>query len=176
MGGALGNDLLKARGLPFGLSLISDAPVPEDIAGEPRLLTPTDAVLEDEEGGTRTGLVVDVRAGERIVDIGPHTAMLWAQKISAAPFVVWSGPMGMYEKGHGDGTDALARAIAKGPRAIVGGGDTVAALQKSDLGKPALRSHLEKSGRIFVSTGGGAMLQFLARGTLPGVDALTGTR
>jgi phosphoglycerate kinase len=78
-------------------------------------------------------------------------------------YVLWNGPLGDYEKGYSSSTEALARAIlASGAKSVIGGGDTVACISKLGL--------LDKFS--FVSTGGGAMLEFLAKGTLPGIDAL----
>jgi len=164
VGGALSNDLLRTRGLPIGGSLTSKIPVPVDIATNERIVVPTDAVVRSTEANVeRTALVVDTRTDEAMIDIGPQTARAWGAEIAKAPFVVWNGPMGIYEDGYTDGTDVLARAIAEGHcKAVVGGGDTEAALGKLTF-DPA---------RVFLSTGGGAMLQFLSEGTLPGLEAL----
>ncbi len=164
LGGALANDVIKSRGLPFGGSLLSDAPVPVDIAQEERLQVPVDAIFTQTGTNTeRSGSVVDIRIEESVIDIGPVTAKHWAEKLSAAPFVLWNGPMGIYEQGYRDGTDSLAAALsASGVKAVVGGGDTAAAVEK----------HKFDAERVFVSTGGGAMLQFLVDGTLPGIEAL----
>ncbi|MBC7836396.1 phosphoglycerate kinase [Acetobacteraceae bacterium] len=164
LGGALGNDLLKARGMPVGASLVSPMPVPMSIAGNDRLIIPADIALIDEKtGGRRTTNTADVRAGEKIFDIGPETIKNWSAEISKASFVLWNGPLGVFEKGFAEGTQGLASALAQAPcRAIVGGGDTIAALSKFKFDPK----------RIFISTGGGAMLEFLANGTLAGIEAL----
>lgn len=163
LGGVLGNDVLKARGFPVGASAVSTAIAPMDIAGNEHLFVGGDVVVASEGHGSRPALVTDVRAHERIVDIGEATAIRWAQEISKAPFVLWNGPMGTYEEGHTAGTDALARAVARGGMsAVVGGGDTLAAVRKTDFNKE----------KVFLSTGGGAMMQFLVEGTLPGLEAL----
>lgn len=163
IGGALGNDLLKARGFPFGSSLISSTPVPEAIAGDERLLSPLDAYFTGGAMDGRSGPVTDTRADERIMDIGPQTAALWAKEMGTAPFVLWNGPMGVYEKGYTHGTDALAGALASSnARAVIGGGDTTAAVSKFTF----------DADKIFVSSGGGAMLEFLANGTLPAIEVL----
>ena len=169
LGGALGNDVIKARGLPVGASLISSTPVPIELAGDVRIELASDAVLSL-EGASRVGLVVDTRAGEKIVDVGPATAAAWAAKIAVAPFVLWNGPLGVYEDGFTQGTETIAQALAlrsvsgQSPQfhAVIGGGDTVAALAKFDFDKE----------KVFLSTGGGAMLEFLVAGTLPGIEAL----
>ncbi len=165
IGGALANDFIKARGLPFGSSLLSKVPIPSDVAQDERILIPSDAIY-GEEGGTaeRSGLVVDIRATESLIDIGPQTIAAWSKRVAEAPFVLWNGPLGFYERGYADGTQAIAEALARsGAKAVVGGGDTAAA-----LGKFAFDAD-----KVFVSTGGGAMLQFLSDGTLPGIEALT---
>lgn len=101
---------------------------------------------------------------ENMLDIGKNTQAAWSEEIAQAAFVVWNGPMGMYEKEEYTlGTDALAKAIAVGTcKAVVGGGDTLTALRKFSF-DPA---------RVFLSTGGGAMLEFLIKGTLPAIEAL----
>lgn len=164
VGGAMGNDIIKARGLPVGASLVSNVPANVAIAGNEKLSVTNDAVIEKlEPKEARTGLVVDVRADERIVDVGPVTATAWAQVAADAPFILWNGPLGIYEEGYTEASDLVAKALAKSPaRAVVGGGDTGAALSKYSFDPQ----------KVFLSTGGGAMLQFLTSGTLPGIDAL----
>jgi len=164
LGGALGNDVIRARGLPVGNSLVSDEPVPVSIASNDKISTALDAVLKNVDAGAeRTALIVDTQDNETIVDIGPGTATAWATKVSEAPFILWNGTMGIYEDGFTIGTDAIARAIAeRGMRALVGGGDTVAAIGKIKLDPE----------KVFVSTGGGSMLELLTNGTLPAIEAL----
>ena len=161
LGGALANDLLLVRGTPIGASLTSRVPVPESIAANDNIHIPIDLVVDGPNGReTGTG---DVRADEHIVDIGSRTAVAWGKRIHDVSFVVWNGPMGVYEKGYMTGTDALAHALAESNcHAVIGGGDTAAALAKYSF----------DPSRIFISTGGGAMLQFLAEGTLPALEAL----
>lgn len=163
LGGALGNDVIKARGWPVGGSLIS-TPVPVEIASNERLFVASDAVLKNiDAGAERTALVVDTQEHEAIVDIGPTTAVLWADKVERAPFVLWNGTLGIYEQGFAIGTDALAQAILQsGANALIGGGDTVAAIEKFNFDPR----------KVFISTGGGAMLELLTLGTLPGIEAL----
>ncbi len=161
VGGAIANDLLRSRGLPVGASLVSDTPVPVALAENQRVTLPRDLTVELDE--SRVAHTADVRVDERIVDIGPHTAVVWSDEIKKAGFVLWNGTMGVCEKGYCSGTEALAQALVdSGCRAVLGGGDTLAATKKFAFDPR----------RIFVSTGGGAMLQFLADGTLPGIEAL----
>jgi phosphoglycerate kinase len=163
LGGALADDLIKARGMPFGASLVSGMSVPTLLAGNKKLIIPTDAVVVLDEKTPREALVSDVRAQERMVDIGQATAKSWAEIISQASFVLWNGPMGVYEKSFIAGTDALAQALVDSyARAVVGGGDTLASIKKYQF----------DPSKVFLSTGGGAMLKFLTDGTLVGIDAL----
>jgi phosphoglycerate kinase len=162
--GALGNDVIKARDWPIGASLISQGSVPVDIASDERLQVASDAVVRDEHAqAERTTLVVDTQDSEAIVDIGPTTARDWAARVSQAPFVLWNGPLGVYEQGFSDGTDVVAQSlVAAGTPAVIGGGDTIAAVSKSSF----------DPSKVFLSTGGGAMLEYLVLGTLPGIVAL----
>lgn len=163
LGGALANDVIRARGLPVGASLVSSVPASLEIAGNDKLAVATDAVMEKQTGEARTGLIVDVRQDECIVDVGPVTAQAWGQMVEQAPFVLWNGPLGVYERGYTDASDIVARALARSSgKAVVGGGDTEAALSKTGFDRE----------RVYLSTGGGAMLQFLTDGTLPGIEAL----
>ncbi len=105
-----------------------------------------------------------VRTGDWIWDVDPRSIRDWIPIIKRAKFILWNGPMGKFEDPrYKAGTLALAKAIASSHAfKIVGGGDTLAAIKKLKLGKKF----------NFISTGGGAMLQFLAYGTLPGIEAL----
>lgn len=150
VGGALANDFLKASGKEVGKSLVSDSVDEREIKkilANPRLVVPIDSVIKDGE----------------ILDHGPRTIALLALLAAKAKTILWNGPLGNYENGFSDATNAFARAVAdSSARSIVGGGDTIAAVENLGL-LPRFS---------FVSTGGGAMLQFLARGTLPGIEAL----
>jgi len=97
------------------------------------------------------------------IDANPETLMLIKEKVDASKFILWNGPLGNYENGYTEGTLGLAKILAEsGKEVIVGGGDTLAAIEKLGI--------MDKFS--FVSTGGGATLDFLARGTLPGLKAL----
>ncbi len=148
VGGALSNNFFKARGLDVGRSVVDDGADIKKYLDNPKIMTPVD---------------VRKKAGV-ILDCGPNTVKMLAGEIARAKFVLWNGPLGDFEvKGFEKGTEGVARAIAKSPaESIVGGGDTVAAIAKLGI--------LKKFS--FVSTGGGAMLEFLAKGTLPGIEAL----
>ena len=164
LGGALSDDVLQSRGVFVGRSLVSGQKVPHAIAHNDHIVLPSDMMMLDvDTGAKRVAEVRDIHAREDGLDIGTVTAAAWAKEVLAAPFVLWNGPMGMYEKGFTAGTEALAKAVCEGScRAVIGGGDTAAALAQFSF-DPA---------RVFISTGGGAMLEFLAEGTLPALEIL----
>lgn len=166
IGGAILNNFYKVAGFEVGNSVVEKGYDKQlaSLIDQSNLLLPIDVLV------TRAGKTVAVTAdevipGDTIVDIGPQSIALIAQKISKAKLVVWNGPMGWYEKGFTKGTVGLAKAIGTNKaHAVIGGGDTGAALEKI----------LKKSTntKVFVSTGGGATLDYLANGTLPGIEAL----
>ena len=160
LGGALANDFLKARGLPVGKSLVS----PVDLSTNPlihkeNILVPTDVVLEDR----REVMVGEVGSEDRIFDIGSQSVNTLAPLIGNAKTILWNGPLGYYEGGFDEATKAVAKLISESNAfSVIGGGDTVAAIESLGLE--------DKFG--FLSTAGGAMLEFLEKGTLPGIDSL----
>ncbi len=151
VGGVLANDILKALGRDVGSSQV-DENAHELLAGldlhDPRLVIPTDAIIDNGQ----------------MVDIGPQTTTAFTALAASASLIVWNGPMGRYEDARFmAGTEAIARAItSSGALSIVGGGDTISAVDSLGL--------LDKF--KFVSTGGGAMLAFLAGTQLPGLRVL----
>lgn len=162
--GALSNDVFKARGLSVGRSLISKELPDETILSNPRFLAPIDVTAEDGSGHAKVKKPEDILDDERIVDIGPDTVAILAPHIAQAKFILWNGPTGIYEQGYLHYTQQIGDLIA-GSRAkiVIGGGDTIAAIEASGVPK-------EKLG--FLSTGGGAMLEYLLKGTLPGIEVL----
>ncbi|MBU6214311.1 phosphoglycerate kinase [Patescibacteria group bacterium] len=173
VGGALANDFLKADGQEVGKSLVSiaDQEKVKNVLRNPKLLIPVDSRVVDARAlkeanmreTARIAAAGQIEPTDVILDHGPGTSALLADHAARAKTILWNGPLGMYEKGFVDATDALARAIASSKAfSIVGGGDTIAAIEKLGL-LPRFS---------FVSTGGGAMLDFLAKGSLPGIDAL----
>ena len=104
-----------------------------------------------------------VASDENIVDIGPQTIEKLKELIGKSKFILWNGPLGKYESGFGGATEEVLKIISKSSaHSVIGGGDTVAIVSKLKLEN--------KLG--FVSTGGGATLDFLAKGTLPGIKVL----
>lgn len=170
VGGALANDFMVESGYSVGASLVSldaDKHAIRRLLKNPKLMLPLDEVVADPGSSVQKGEVVAldmVPRGKAILDDGPKTVEALANLSMKAKVVLWNGPLGLYENGFVESTLGLARAIAaSGAYSILGGGDTVAAVE--ELG---LSSHFS-----FISTGGGAMLDYIAYGTLPGIEALS---
>ena len=163
VGGALANDILKAKGFNIGKSLFSKTDVDlSKVVESNKLLEVVDAVVQNEKG-VETKSVKDVSDEDNIMDAGVETIKIWEEKIRDGAFVLWNGPLGNFEAGFDKGTLALAQAIASSDaESIVGGGDTLSAIKKLNL----------ESAFSFISTGGGATLDFLANETLVGIQAL----
>jgi phosphoglycerate kinase len=178
IGGAMAYTFLKSQGLPVGKSLVENdkldlarALLDETKSRKFRLLLPVDHVLAESVDATAASKTTDIAdTPENLIglDIGPKTIAEFSAEIAKAKTIVWNGPLGMFEKpAFAQGTLAMARAVAaataKGATSIVGGGDSVAAVEQSGVASKI--SH--------ISTGGGASLEFLAGEKLPGVEALS---
>ena len=167
VGGGIANTFLLAAGLPVGKSLAEPGLVAEAkrIAGLTRVPLPADVVVATSmDGAGAVKPAGAVAAHEMILDIGPQAAREFAGFLGEAGTILWNGPVGVFEKeAFAGGTEALARAIA-GSKAfsIAGGGDTVAAIHKFGVA--------ERIG--YISTAGGAFLEFLEGKTLPAVAVL----
>ena len=173
-GGGIANTFIAAAGFPIGQSLVevsligqarklmddatargSEIPVPTDVVVGKAFSADAPATIK---------LVAEVSEDDMIFDIGPQTAKRFAQMMQDAGTVVWNGPVGVFEFDQfGEGTRVLGEAIAQsGAFSIAGGGDTLAAVDKYNI-----------ADRIsYISTGGGAFLEFLEGKTLPAVDML----
>ncbi len=169
VGGALANDFMQASGHSVGKSLVSsgiDELSIRTLLGNPKLLLPLDEVVAPEGATHAQAKTVGLDAVPKtaaVYDDGPKTVEALARLAAKAGTVLWNGPLGLYEKGFTDASEGLARAIAASRAySILGGGDTVATIETLGL------AHRFS----FISTGGGAMLDFLAKGTLPGLRAL----
>jgi len=160
--GALAHDLFLAKGFEIGKSLASRASGVDELLASEKIVLPEDVVVLTHDG-IETKSVEDVLPEDTIFDIGPESLAKLKPLIESAAFVLWNGPLGNFENGYTAGTESLARIIAgaKG-HSVVGGGDTVAAIQNLKLNDKF--NH--------VSTAGGAMLAFIADGTLAGIQAL----
>ncbi len=177
IGGAMAYTFFKAQGFTVGKSLVEDEMMPTALEIEKKakdagveLILPTDHQVVDSYDplNSRKTIPIDfTNSGLVGLDIGVETATIFAQALKGAKTIVWNGPMGMFEeKPFDEGTIAVANAVAEatddGATSIVGGGDSVAAVNQAGLDDRI--SH--------ISTGGGATLEFLAGDTLPGVAAL----
>ena len=169
VGGGIANTFLLAAGLPIGKSLAERdlADEAKKIMAKTKVPLPTDVVCAKEFSATakpETKSVRDVVDDDLILDIGPQSAATLAGIVKNAGTVVWNGPVGVFEfDAFGHGTETLARAIADSKAySIAGGGDTLAAIAKYGV-----------TDKIsYISTGGGAFLEFLEGKTLPAVAAL----
>jgi len=174
VGGGIANTFMKAVGLNIGKSLVE-----ADLVGEAKAIIemmaargaqvpiPVDVVCAKEFSPTAVATVkavADVADDDMILDIGPQTAATLAAQIAKAGTIVWNGPVGVFEFDQfGEGTKTLAMAIAASSGfSIAGGGDTLAAIAKYGIS--------EQIG--YISTGGGAFLEFLEGKTLPAVEIL----
>jgi phosphoglycerate kinase len=171
IGGAMANTFFKASGKEVGASLVEDEALGEarEVAsqGGDRVVLPVDAVCARKvEPGQETRIfpVDGVEDGWMILDVGPRTRALYAEKLRGAGTIVWNGPVGVFEVPEfSEGTRALAEAVAEsGAFSLVGGGDTAAAVEQ--MGLQDRFSH--------VSTGGGATLEYMEGKELPGVAVL----
>jgi phosphoglycerate kinase len=174
VGGGIANTFIAAAGHGVGKSLVeadliavaakimadakargADVPVPVDVVVAPDFRA---------DAPTTVKKVENVASGDMILDIGPQTAQRYAQMIATAGTVVWNGPVGVFEfDSFGKGTEVVARAIAASAAfSIAGGGDTLAAVEKYGVEKDI----------SYISTGGGAFLEFLEGKELPAVAAL----
>jgi phosphoglycerate kinase len=178
IGGAMAYTFLKSQGKPVGKSLVENdklelAPGLLDEAKRRkfRLVLPVDHVLAESVDATAAAKTTDIAdTPENLMglDVGPKTVAEFCAEVAKAKTIVWNGPLGMFEKpAFAQGTLAMARAVAaattKGATSIIGGGDSVAAVEQSGVADKI--SH--------ISTGGGASLEFLAGEKLPGVEALS---
>jgi len=167
IGGALAHTFFVARGYQIGTSLVSDIDISHSpLLGSSKVLLPIDVVVLSKSGHVVKKLT-EVEVDESIRDAGPETLAMLKEEMRSVETVLWNGPLGDYEHGFATGTKAFAKIVADAQGvSIVGGGDTVAAIQDTSI-----TDHF-----TFLSTAGGAMLSFLEQGTLPGIDALFVTK
>jgi phosphoglycerate kinase len=161
--GALANDFFKIKGFEIGRSSFSGKDYNlEKYLDRENLILPRDVTVQNKDG-IYVKRPDEVVKEDKILDIGVEALSDIRDLISKSKFILWNGPLGNYEEGFRDGTIDLAKAVAKSSAySIVGGGDTFAVISKL---------HLEEE-FDFISTAGGALLEFLYSGTLPGIEAL----
>jgi phosphoglycerate kinase len=174
VGGGIANTFMLAAGLPIGKSLAEPDQIDQALAVMKKMQArgaavpiPTDVVCAKEfsaQAKATTKSAKDVEADDLILDIGPQTSAQLAEILKNAGTIVWNGPLGVFEiEAFAQGTESVSRAIADSAGfSIAGGGDTLAAIAKFDI--------TDKVG--YISTGGGAFLEFLEGKTLPAVDIL----
>jgi phosphoglycerate kinase len=174
VGGGIANTFLAALGQPIGKSLHEPDMIDtaRKLIGQARergvdIPIPTDVVVAKEFAASAEADVKDVSAvaeDDMILDIGPDTAERFAGVVAGAGTIVWNGPVGVFEYDQfGEGTKTLAKAIAQsGAFSLAGGGDTLAAIEKYGV----------EEGISYISTGGGAFLEFVEGKTLPAVAML----
>jgi phosphoglycerate kinase len=169
VGGGIANTFLAASGLPVGKSLCEAALIPnaKALMAKTNIPVPTDVVVAQEFSESATATLKPASAvndNEMIFDIGPDTSQRLADIIKQAKTIIWNGPVGVFEFDQfGEGTKALAQAIADSDGfSIAGGGDTLAAVDKYNIADKI----------SYISTGGGAFLEYVEGKTLPAVAIL----
>lgn len=163
VGGALLNDFLKAKGCEVGKSLVDNTDYQlEKFLKNKKLILPTDVVVYI-DGKLVEKKVNHIEKNENILDVGSVSIENLAPIIKKAKLIIWNGPLGKYEDGGGVATEKVLRLVAGSKaKTIIGGGDTVSIVSEMNM----------ENKFSFVSTGGGATLDFLVDGALVGIDAL----
>lgn len=169
LGGGIANTFLAASGYPVGQSLYEPELMnaAKRIMDKTRIPMPVDVVVADafsETANVRTVPVSGVADSEMILDVGPHSAAALSEEMERAKTIIWNGPLGVFEMSpFAEGTRALARAIAASDAfSIAGGGDTLAAIEQFGV----------TDAISYISTGGGAFLEYIEGRTLPAIAAL----
>ena len=167
VGGALMINFFKEKGFEVGTSLISEGDFElKELLENPKLILPVDVTVTGKNGKVSFKKPDEVLKSDCIVDVGVETLEQLKTILKDAKTIIWNGPMGNYEEGFKDKTESFAEIIAEattnGAESIVGGGDTLASINSLGLDHKF----------TFISTGGGAMLDFLVNETLPALQAL----
>ena len=165
LGGKIGKSLVEEDRLPNALAILEEAK-----KTGVNIYIPVDAVCADNfsnDANRQTCNVKEIAEGWMGLDIGPETEKMYSEVIRNSKTILWNGPMGVFEMenfAHGTKTvaDAIVDATASGAYSLIGGGDSVAAINKYKLAEKV----------SYVSTGGGALLEYIEAGTLPGVEAV----
>lgn len=169
LGGGMVYTFLKAKGISVGSSICEDSEEVQGLLSQEKLRFPLDLVIADQFANDAQIKTVPIHEGIpegwQGMDIGPLTIRDWSKELQNAETVFWNGPLGVFEMPHfANGTKKIAECLANSKaKTVVGGGDSVAAIEQ--MGLQNRFAHL--------STGGGASLEYLEFGHLPGIDALT---
>ena len=168
VGGALANNFFKVQGIEIGKSPIDAGEFHlADMLTSGKIVLPTDVIIMDAQGNRSEKTIDQISPTDAIWDCGKNTVAHLKNLVAQSSCVLWNGPLGDYLQGFDAGTKELLMAIAESnTTSIIGGGDTL-----SLVGELGLHGKF-----TFVSTGGGAMLDFLADGELPGIDAVVKSR
>lgn len=159
IGGALANNFMKKIGFETGKSLLDESVNVAKFFDRPNIKIPFDVTVKTGEEKSPNALSKE----DIIVDMGPETLEDLKETIRSAKTILWNGPLGLYEEGFDLSSKEILKTISEtNSFSVVGGGDTVSLLKKTGLEKSI----------SFISTGGGAMLDFLSSGTLSGIEAL----
>ncbi len=161
--GALANTFFKELGYETGRSLVDSEKLNlKPFLKNKKIVLPSDVTVKEPKK-VEVKAPMQVAKGDNMLDVGPDSVTEMSESVEQAKFVVWNGPLGNFEKGFSKQTEKFAKALAESSAyTIVGGGDTIASIEKLGI--------IDQFN--FVSTGGGAMLEFLAQETLPGIDAI----
>lgn len=165
VGGILANDFFRDIGLEVGKSFVDTYDFKlTPLLKKGKIILPSDVVVRGGSGRkVKVKHVDEISSDEGIVDVGSDTIRDLVPVIKKAKLIVWNGPLGFYEEGFDKGTIALLKAITESKAtSIIGGGDTAVMVEKLGIANKL----------SFVSTGGGATLDYLANGKLPGIDAI----
>jgi 3-phosphoglycerate kinase len=167
LAGALANNIFKERGFELGTSLVSEVSSDlKDISNNNKVVVPVDVTVTNSNGEVLNKKPNELLKDECIVDVGAETVEFLQNLVKESKTILWNGPLGNYELGFQDKTEVLAKIVADVTSgdviSVVGGGDTIASINKLGLNEEF----------TFISTGGGAMLDFLVNESLPGIDAL----
>ena len=175
VGGGIANAFIAAQEYNIGSSLCEKNLIPaarkilQDAKRKYcRIVLPKDVVVADridDNAKTQTKLLSYIGNNEKILDIGPKTIETYTMEINNAKTILWNGPVGIFEyKPFAKGTESIAKAIAKSKAfSVAGGGDTIAAIEQFGVSKNL----------SYISTGGGAFLEYLEGKSLPGIEVLT---
>lgn len=167
LAGALANNIFKERGLELGTSLVSEVTADlRGISNSDKVVTPVDITVTNSKGEVINRKPNELQKDECIVDVGHDTVKQLEALVANSKTILWNGPLGNYELGFQDKTEVLAKMVADKTlgdvESIVGGGDTIASINRLGLNDKF----------TFISTGGGAMLDYLVNETLPGLEVL----
>ncbi len=173
VGGGILNTFIAASGFEIGQSLYEKNMLgtAKNIMAKTIIPIPQDVIVSKAFNEKATGvlrLIEDIREEEMIMDIGPETARTWASTLQEAGTIIWNGPIGVFEFDQfGEGTREIAEGISMSEAfSLVGGGDTIAAIDKYGV----------SDGISYISTGGGAFMEFVEGKKLPGVEILKNHR